>query len=154
QPMGLVSQYAAEKAANDSVGANNGTLLGGATFAPGVLGQAFSLDGVDDSVDMGKVVLGTSGPFTVSAWINLAVTSGNQAIIEEIGTENAAGQFQFRVSSGGSLSFLRRTGLGNGVDLKVTNSIVPAGVWTHVAAVFSGGNNLAIYINGQQANGA
>ena len=36
--------------ANDIVGTNNGMLQGDATFAPGLVGQAFSFDGDDDFV--------------------------------------------------------------------------------------------------------
>ena len=38
-----VSKWSAEGNANDSIGANNGTLMGGVTFATGKVGQAFSL---------------------------------------------------------------------------------------------------------------
>lgn len=41
----LISYWAAEGNANDSVGPNSGTLVDGATFAPGVVGQAFSFNG-------------------------------------------------------------------------------------------------------------
>src|SRR3712207_7149562 len=34
----------------DIQGGNNGTLQNGASFAPGLVGQAFSFDGVDDYV--------------------------------------------------------------------------------------------------------
>src|SRR5438132_1222 len=52
-PAGMVSWWKAEGNANDSQGDNNGT-IGGATFAPGEVGQAFSFDGVDDYVDAGN----------------------------------------------------------------------------------------------------
>ncbi|MBM2848769.1 MAG: hypothetical protein HW418_1711, partial [Anaerolineales bacterium] len=38
--------------ATDIVGGNHGTPLNGATFAPGLVGTAFSLDGVDDFVEV------------------------------------------------------------------------------------------------------
>lgn len=48
-PAGIVSWYKADGNANDSVGGNNGSLQGGATFGPGVTGQpgdqAFSFNG-------------------------------------------------------------------------------------------------------------
>ena len=42
---GLVSYWAANGNATDSVGPNSGTLVSGVTFAPGIVGQAFSFDG-------------------------------------------------------------------------------------------------------------
>src|SRR5438132_1338054 len=68
---GLVSQWSAEGNANDSVGSNNGTLQAGVTFASGVVGQAFSFDGID-----GRILVNTPFPFhvpgdaTLSFWLN------------------------------------------------------------------------------------
>jgi hypothetical protein len=42
-PDGLVSCWKAENNANDSQDSNHGTLQNGATFAAGMVGQAFSL---------------------------------------------------------------------------------------------------------------
>ena len=47
---GFVSWWAAEGNTSDSIGNLNGSLYGGTTFASGKVGQAFSFDGVDDSV--------------------------------------------------------------------------------------------------------
>jgi hypothetical protein len=44
----MVSWWPADGTANDIQGSNNGTLQNGATFAPGMVGQAFSFDGIDD----------------------------------------------------------------------------------------------------------
>jgi streptogramin lyase len=47
---GLVSSYTGDSNANDSAGSNNGSLQGGVSFAPGLVGQAFSFDGSTGSV--------------------------------------------------------------------------------------------------------
>ena len=44
-PAGLVAWFPGEGNANDVLGVSNGTLQGGATFATGKVGQAFSLNG-------------------------------------------------------------------------------------------------------------
>src|SRR5262245_65255486 len=44
-PTGLVSWWRGEGNATDAQGVNHGTLVGGVTFAPGQVGQAFSFDG-------------------------------------------------------------------------------------------------------------
>ena len=50
---GLVAYYPFEGNANDLSGnSNNGAVVNGAGFAPGVIGQAVSLDGVDDFVEI------------------------------------------------------------------------------------------------------
>ena len=47
-PSGLVSWWRAEGNALDSAGSNNGALSGGASFATGEVGQAFSFDGTGE----------------------------------------------------------------------------------------------------------
>src|SRR5262249_2880889 len=42
---GLVSSWRGEGSANDAQGGNNGTLVGGVTYVPGKVGQAFHFDG-------------------------------------------------------------------------------------------------------------
>src|SRR5438270_8492055 len=71
-PLGLTDWYRAEGNANDYVGAHDGTLQNGATFAAGEVGQAFSLDGIDDHVSVGALGISTdSQPFSIDAWLNL-----------------------------------------------------------------------------------
>jgi hypothetical protein len=75
-PVGLMGWWRAEGNTSDSFGTNTGTLLGGAGFAAGLVGQAFIFDGVDDSVRIpvsGPFTLpdvGIGEGFTVEAWIN------------------------------------------------------------------------------------
>lgn len=49
-PPGLVSWWPGDGDARDIVGESDGVLQNGATFADGLVGQAFSFDGVDDFV--------------------------------------------------------------------------------------------------------
>jgi hypothetical protein len=51
-PAGLVAWWRGEGEATDTVGTNHGTLINGATFASGEVGQAFSLDGIDDYIEV------------------------------------------------------------------------------------------------------
>ena len=70
---GLVGYWPGDGTADDLSGNNNhGTLENGATFGTGIVGQAFSLDGMDDYVDIpfGNGSLGFSGNGTVGAWVN------------------------------------------------------------------------------------
>lgn len=49
-PSGLVDWWPGDGNAKDIVGGNNGTPVGGVTFAPGEVGQAFSFDGLTGAV--------------------------------------------------------------------------------------------------------
>ena len=51
-PASPVSFWPGDGNASDIQDGNNGTLVNGATFAPGVIGNAFSFDGVDDFVSI------------------------------------------------------------------------------------------------------
>jgi hypothetical protein len=69
-PEGLISWWPGDGNANDIQGSNNGTLQGGVTFGPGLVGQAFRFDGVDGFVSFGKTI-GNFGVanFTIDFWI-------------------------------------------------------------------------------------
>jgi len=71
---GLQAQYQFEGNASDNSGnGHNGTLQGGATFAAGQSGQAISLDGIDDYVDVANPgSLSFETDFTWAAWIKTA----------------------------------------------------------------------------------
>jgi Concanavalin A-like lectin/glucanases superfamily len=69
-PSGLVSWWPGDGDASDITSGNSGTLQNGATFAPGMVSQAFSFDGVDDYVEVphdASLDIGTG--FTFDAWI-------------------------------------------------------------------------------------
>jgi hypothetical protein len=72
-PSGLVAWWPGDGDALDAVGTNHGTLVSAATFAAGQVGQAFSFDGVDDSVTAGTDeafnFTGGTADFTIQAWI-------------------------------------------------------------------------------------
>lgn len=66
---GLVAWWEGEGNANDAVGVNHGTLVGGVRFAPGKVGQAFHLNGVNAYVDLGTALDVPSWPnYAVSLW--------------------------------------------------------------------------------------
>ncbi|UCG70113.1 MAG: PKD domain-containing protein [Thermoplasmata archaeon] len=69
-PSDLVSWWPGDDNANDLIGANHGTLLGGTTFEPGVVGQAFSFDGYNDRVSVpDSDNLKITGSMTIDAWL-------------------------------------------------------------------------------------
>lgn len=81
----LVAWWRGEGNANDSVGGLNGTLQNGATFAPGKVGQAFSLDGVNDYVNVSastSLNVGAGNGLTIDAWINPADISAQHPLVE------------------------------------------------------------------------
>src|SRR5437588_1400723 len=70
-PAGAISWWKAEGNALDSIGTNNGLLVGGLTFRPGRVARTFAFDGYQGtSVDLGDVPALRSANFgTIECWI-------------------------------------------------------------------------------------
>jgi hypothetical protein len=148
-PAGLVAWWSAEGNANDIAGTNNGTLLNGATFAPGIVGQAFSFDGVDDVIQVpSSLALSfANSPMTVELW---AYRTGGAPIMHFIGKRTACAgdntvihyQLYFNMLTGQGLAF------GSFADEEAASGLdMPMNTWTHLAGTFDG-SNLCLYVNG------
>ena len=81
----MIGWWPGDGNANDIMGSNDGTPVNGATFAAGLIGQAFSLDGVDDSVSFGNTIgnLGTAD-FTVDLWLRTS-SGASQGVLGNTG---------------------------------------------------------------------
>ena len=158
-----VSLWSGEGNANDSVGATNGTFMGGATTATGRVGQAFEFDGVDDAVRFGDVLestfVGDNKKFSVSFWTKLD-SLRSLLFVGKVG-DSVAGpenQRQFYVSMlpDGAVDFLWYGAL-NGSSYRgvETTTKLTTGAWYHIAVTYDGAidtNNgldrATIYFNG------
>src|SRR3990172_10584822 len=82
-PSGLVSWWPGDGNANDIQDSNPGTLQNEATFATGIVGQAFSFDGIDDFVRVShnSNLNPGSADFTIDFWIR--TTSAVVAILNK-----------------------------------------------------------------------
>ncbi|KPK50812.1 MAG: hypothetical protein AMK72_01300 [Planctomycetes bacterium SM23_25] len=167
---GLVAFWAGEGNARDSAGANHGKLAGGASFAPGKVGQAFKLDGKDARVEVGNSkALQTTGDQTVAMWIKPARLGVRQNILHKAFGGEASivleptGELSYMYGSSGrddapyvhvtSFGQARDTGIAAG-QLKVhkaAKTAVKAGEWTHVAIVRDlTAGRLRWYVNGKE----
>ena len=85
---GLVSLWSAEGNSTDSVNGNHGTLMNGASFAAGISGQAFSLDGIDDYIEVANApALTAPSALSVEAWIRLDAIPDYSACIAAKGVD-------------------------------------------------------------------
>ena len=76
-PAGLVSWWPGDGHPSDIIGGNHGLILGSATYAPGMVEQAFSLDGVADFVLVSDGIdLNITGDVTVDLWARRTVIGG------------------------------------------------------------------------------
>jgi endoglucanase len=121
-----------------------GTLVNGPAWTTGTLGNAASLDGVDDHVTLpGGVVSGLSD-FTMSAWVKLSGTSVWARIFDfGTGTTN----YMFLTANNGSVPRFAIRTASVGEQVIDGNAALPTGVWTHVAVTMAGPVG-TLYVNG------
>jgi hypothetical protein len=167
-PAGLLAWWPAEGNTLDIAGTNNGQIIGGVTFAPGKVGQAFMLDGTSG------YVLVTNSPslddvshFTVLAWVRPTGVSGSPDLVGIIvnkevnssassGIEYEMGRRNTTPNSTGSgiptgnLAFYVGgvTGLTNDSDGWVDGyGALPLNTWTFVGLSYDG-STVRAFVNG------
>ncbi len=140
--LGLSAWYRGEgNALDSSVFTNNGSVQNEATFADGKIGTAMSFDGVDDFVRVpSSASLNIPSQITVQAWLRPSST-GNGVIVDKH-TPGIIDGYAFDLVNG-------RPRLVLGLSGFQSPTVLTPNIWTHVAAVYDGGN-IRIYVNGIQ----
>ncbi|WP_040549200.1 LamG domain-containing protein [Pedosphaera parvula] len=144
-PSGLVAWWPGEGNAVDNVAGHNGSVSNGVTFVPGMVGQAFSFDGVhaiqvpnDPAFNFGP-----TSPMAVELW---AYLTGSQPTAHFIGKrvgcdgDNFNYQMAYDAENGLQFSCSSLNGVYTGIPM-------PTNVWTHLAGTFDG-TTFRFYING------
>ena len=144
-PAGLVAWWPGQGNANDIVGTNNGTLMGGVTFTNGEVGQAFCFGGDSYYVSLPPSdSLNFSGhmPMSVETWV---YRTGNLSVMHILGKRAGCGSIQYQLSfdAGDGLAFL---GDGN-TSWVSTHQDLPMNTWQHLAVTYDG-TSFVFYING------
>ncbi|MCA9065916.1 MAG: LamG domain-containing protein, partial [Planctomycetaceae bacterium] len=147
----LMGNWQGEGDATDSRGLNNGTLTNGATTTTaGKIGSAFSLDGVNDYVDLGAMNGMVLNDFTASAWVyvDAATNTGQRRVIswDDVSTPGADGRELFSLKSSDGSNLPDFTIMAGGTFTTVTGSALTTG-WHQLVGTRSGAN-LAFYIDG------
>jgi hypothetical protein len=144
---GVVSWYRAEGDASDVTGAYAGTLNGGVSFAPGRAGQAFSFDGIDDTVALPPNFLpvpttGTStAPLAFETWFRTSAANG--VILGQSGP----GGFVPAVYVGTDGKLRAQMFWGGSANPFVSAAPVNDGQFHHVAVTYDGSSETA-YLDG------
>jgi Concanavalin A-like lectin/glucanases superfamily len=120
----------------DTVDGRPATLHGNAAFGPGLVGEAFELDGIGDFVsipDDHSLDFG-SGHFTVSLWVNFDTTDGEQILIEKW----VQASFEPEGVIGWTLTKLGDDHIGfatvDGFSVDSPPLNLPPGTWIHLVA--------------------
>ena len=150
-PADIVSWWPGDADPNDVAGSNDGVPMNGAKFAAGKVGQAFSLDGIDDFVQVSDAAnLDITDGITVDAWIKPAYSQIG-AIVAKIGADNGTATgygLIFRGDAGprGLIeAYAGKDGSFYGVG---SSSPIPLNRFTHVALTYDG-DALNVYVNGE-----
>ena len=154
-PFGMVAWWPGDGDASDLVGAADGTLEQGTSFAPGIAAEAFALDGVDDYVDFGNasVLQVSSGDFSIDAWVRFDTVSATDMSIVDKMSAVGVNLDGWRLIKQGDNRFWFCFGGGatnRCVDPAFTvfsSTLAVPGVWFHVAVVKSA-SSFSLYVNG------
>jgi hypothetical protein len=150
-PEDLVSWWPGDGSADDIVNGNDGTLQQGTTFTQGMVGQAFSLDGVDDYVEVSHhPSLHLARELTIEAWINSASTEGARVIVSKWNDDTGDWSYIFKDhNDSDKLRIELSESVHNDLaDLEGSTSI-PLGTWVHVATTYDATAGMVrLYFNG------
>jgi Concanavalin A-like lectin/glucanases superfamily/Immunoglobulin domain/Immunoglobulin I-set domain len=150
-PAGIVGWWQGEGNALDSASTNHGTLINGVGFTNGLVGQAFSFNGINQYVDVpNSASLNPTNSVTLEAWINPAQFPPSSPIIKKAG-QGPGGPDGYTLELGNSSGVLFGVYV-NGAWVDTVAALVPLNQWTHVAGVYDG-TNLYAYVNGKLAAG-
>src|SRR5262249_28430416 len=142
-PTGLVSWWQAEGDGQDQSGGNTATLLSGATFGAGEVGQAFSFNGSSAYLSVPaspSLDLGSGTGFTIECWINPADVASTHVIVEWNNGSGGLGVHMYHSDPGigglGALAANVRSAGGGDRIFASAPHLVTAGTFQHVALTY------------------
>ena len=154
-PAGMAAWWPGDGNANDIVGGNNGTLQNGATFASGMVGQAFTFPNSNSQVFLPDNPSLTPQTLTVDAWIAATTPPNCCAAVMVAKTDDGGGGqvppttgYEFGIDGTdhpGKLVFDVNGGNGGGVIY--SKSTVANGLLHHVGATYDGAV-MKLYVDG------
>ena len=152
-PSGLIGWWPGDGNARDIIGGNDGTLMGGATFAAGKVGQAFGFDGVSGAMTIGQPLSLIEG--TVEFWVNpgeLTAEPGHIATDAFFGSTNGGANRAPTFAVRRGRTFIWEFG---NLTVRNTNIPLPVGQWHHLAMTWrrnpDGTHSVMVYADGQRS---
>ena len=149
RPGGITAWWRGEGNILDQRKAHIGSLVNGATYAPGLTGRAFSLDGTDDHVSIPAFDMGAD--WTIEGWMDpTACSDNNHCTLFARSNGNFDGIWIGYLGAGHPWNNEFAFDIGNGTEWQVslhTTTKYSIGNWDHVAATKSG-DTYTLYVNG------
>ena len=162
-PPGLISWWPGDGDPEDIQDDNDGTLVSGAGFASGKVGQAFSFAGPNDLVEVGNPAnLNLSSGITLQAWVNPSQTpsaddaslTGIFAIVTKWGQSAVTDAYGIWLRNpDGTVRLIGGIGIPLTSDGGFTGGIIPVGQWSLVSMTYDGSTGVnELYVNAQLVN--
>ena len=155
----LASLWHAEGNTFDAFDGNLATLTNGATYAAGRVGQAFSLDGANDYVNVGDPASGNldfgTGALSLEFWVKPNAYGGtllNKGANAGLTAGNRSGYYLFLNPTGTIVAEVSSWDTNSSFTQLTTTGTIPLGQWTHVAFVRSA-TTVQFYFNGVAQTG-
>lgn len=149
-----VGSWQAEGDAADSAGTLDGSLMGGASFATGWVGQTFMFDGVDDYVSIGpftELQMGTTQDFSLSVWLQTSATQSDSVLSNRASADTKYIGYSLQINSLGQSRLTLNVapgGASNSHDL-TGSTVVSDGRWHHIVATVDRDGSSSLYVDGQ-----
>nr|WP_157528555.1 LamG domain-containing protein [Kibdelosporangium sp. MJ126-NF4] len=160
---GAQAQWSLDGDAKDSayLGDRNGSVLGGAVFGPGAVGQALNLDGVDDQMTAPNT-LRTDAGYSVSTWVKATkepAVNGLFTAVSQDGEATSGFQLGYRKLADRAVWEVTAPGTDTAThtgDLTVRSDVTATlNTPTHLAAVYDAAKKeMRLYVNGVLAGSA
>ena len=147
-PPGLVSWWRAQGSASDSVDSNQGVLRNGASFAPGMVGEAFSFNGNNQCVEIPHASSLAASNYTIVAWVE-PPAQVSDFISQDLIFGQSFGHCQLLARTGASgVRVALAFGISHYIFFEVAGtSEIPIGQFSHLVGTWDG-TKLRLYING------
>lgn len=145
----------------DAAGARQVTLAGGATFAPGRVGNSVRFDGVDDVASTAGVDVRTDASFSVSAWVRL---EGNECdtdvtrrcLVSAVSLDGGGASSKFRLGhieddEGHDGNWVFEMAEEDGTVTEAAFEVVPGQLnsWVHLTGTYDAtAKAIYLYVNG------
>jgi hypothetical protein len=146
-PAGLVSWWTADGTAADLMQRNDAELVDGTTYAPGMVGQAFDFDGVNDRVQLpDSESLKLTESLSIEAWIKADSLPEQQGEILFRGDDRGGlDPYSLSLQNNGSLRF-EVASLNGAASVWAP---LPLGQFTHVAGTLDDASGaMRLYLDG------
>ncbi len=142
----LVAWYKGEGNADDAVSGNNGVPVGDVQYAPGMVGQAFSFNGVDSYVRVPNSPALESANISVEAWVNATNPPAFAHILDKGDNSNLLPSYSLENENGGLVFTVSN---GTTYTDSENDTAIWDGNWHHVVGTYDGAS-VRLYVDGAE----